>query len=64
MFGLYPRFTPKMAKKYGDAGKVIGDGLKQYVSEIQSKVFPAPEHYFGIKDEEYAELLRLVGQGT
>ena len=60
MFGLYPRFTPKMAKKYGDAGQVIRDGLKQYVAEIQSKVFPAPENYFGIKDEEYKELVRLV----
>jgi 3-methyl-2-oxobutanoate hydroxymethyltransferase len=60
MFGLYPRFTPKMAKKYGDAGKVIGDGLKQYVAEVTSKAFPAPENYFGMKDEEYAELVRLV----
>jgi len=60
MFGLYPRFTPKMAKKYADAGKLIGEGLKQYVAEIQGKVFPAPENYFGIKDEEYAELVRLV----
>ena len=56
MFGLYPRFTPKMAKKYGDAGKVIGDGLKEYVDEVTSKVFPEPERYFGIKEEEYAEL--------
>ena len=60
MFGLYPRFTPKMAKKYADAGKLIGDGLKQYVAEVQGKVFPATEHYFGIKDEEYNELARLV----
>jgi 3-methyl-2-oxobutanoate hydroxymethyltransferase len=60
MFGLYPRFTPKMAKQYGDAGKVIGDGLKQYVQEVTTKVFPEPERYFGIKEEEYAELRRLV----
>ena len=60
MFGLYPRFTPKMAKKYGDAGKVIGDGLKQYVQEVTTKVFPEPERYFGIKEEEYTELRRLV----
>lgn len=63
MFGLYPRFTPKMAKQYADAGKAIGDGLKQYVAEVTGKVFPEPERYFGIKDEEYAELRRLVEQG-
>ncbi len=62
MFGLYPKFTPKMAKKYADAGKMIGDGLKQYVAEVTGKVFPEPERYFGIKDEEYAELVRLVRQ--
>ena len=60
MFGLYPKFTPKMAKKYGNADKVIGDGLKQYVAEVIGKVFPEPERYFGIKDEEYQELRRLV----
>jgi ketopantoate hydroxymethyltransferase len=48
-----------MAKRYADAGKLIGDGLKQYVAEITDKTFPAPENYFGIKDEEFAELLRL-----
>ena len=34
MFGLYPRFTPKMAKQYADAGQLIGDGLKRYVAEV------------------------------
>jgi 3-methyl-2-oxobutanoate hydroxymethyltransferase len=60
MFGLYPKFTPKMAKKYGDAGRVIGDGLKEYVAEITARVFPEPERYFGMKDEEYAQLVRLL----
>ncbi len=64
MFGLYPRFTPKMAKQYGDAGKVIGDGLKTYVDEVTRKVFPEPERYFGIKDEEFAELKRLIEQDS
>src|SRR5690606_13437616 len=27
MFGLYPKFTPKMAKVYGNAGEVILNGL-------------------------------------
>jgi 3-methyl-2-oxobutanoate hydroxymethyltransferase len=60
MFGLYPKFTPKMAKKYGDAGKVIGDGLREYVAEVTNRVFPEPERYFGMKADEYAQLVRLV----
>jgi 3-methyl-2-oxobutanoate hydroxymethyltransferase len=60
MFGLYPRFTPKMAKKYADAGKLIGDGLKQFVEEVTTKVFPEPERYFKMKDEEFAELTQLL----
>ncbi len=61
MFGLYPKFTPKMARQYADAGKLIGDGLKQYVAEVTGKAFPGPENYFGIKDEEYDELVRQLG---
>ena len=60
MFGLYPKFKPKMAKVFGDAGKTIGDGLKQYVAEVTGKQFPQPENWFGIKDEEYAELLKML----
>ena len=62
MFGLYPKFKPKMAKVFGDAGKVIGDGLKQYVAEVTSKQFPQPENWFGIKEDEYAELVKMVGE--
>jgi 3-methyl-2-oxobutanoate hydroxymethyltransferase len=56
MFGLYPKFKPKMAKVFGDAGKVILDGLKQYAKEVTEKQFPQPENYFTISEEEYSEL--------
>ncbi len=62
MFNLYPKFKPRMAKVFGDAGKVIGDGLKQYVAEVTSKRFPQPEHWFTMKEDEYRELLGLVGE--
>ena len=62
MFGLYPKFRPKMAKVFGDAGRVIGDGLKQYVAEVTGKQFPQPENWFGMKDEEYAELIKMLGE--
>lgn len=60
MFGLYPRFKPKMAKVFGQAGQVILDGLKQYVAEVTGKQFPQPENWFGMPDEEYDELIRLL----
>ncbi len=60
MFGLYPRFTPKMAKVYGNAGEVILNGLKQYVQEVQSRAFPQPENWFTLKDEAFNELLDLL----
>lgn len=60
MFGLYPRFKPRMAKMFGDAGKVILDGLKQYVYEVTTKTFPQPENWFTIPDEEFDELTKLI----
>ena len=60
MFGLYPKFKPRMAKVYGNAGEVILNGLKGYVSEVSDKTFPQPENWFTIKDNEYKELLDLL----
>jgi 3-methyl-2-oxobutanoate hydroxymethyltransferase len=60
MFGLYPKFKPRMAKVYGEAGKVILEGLQQYAKEVEERQFPQPENWFGIKDEEYDDLLQLL----
>jgi 3-methyl-2-oxobutanoate hydroxymethyltransferase len=60
MFGLYPKFTPKMAKVFGNAGEVILNGLKSYAAEVQSGDFPGKENYFGMKNSEYEELLGLL----
>jgi len=60
MFGLYPKFKPKMAKVFGNAGEVILNGLKQYATEVTNKTFPQPDNWFGMQDEEYNELLKLL----
>ena len=59
-FGLFPRFRPRMAKLFADAGKVILDGLRLYVQEVSERTFPQPENWFTMPDEEYDELLRLL----
>jgi 3-methyl-2-oxobutanoate hydroxymethyltransferase len=60
MFGLYPRFKPRMAKVFGNAGEVILNGLTQYVNEVSDKSFPQPEHWFTMKDEEYEDLMGML----
>jgi 3-methyl-2-oxobutanoate hydroxymethyltransferase len=60
MFGLYPRFKPRMAKVFGNAGEVILNGLKQYVQEVSDQTFPQPEHWFTMKDDEYEELMGML----
>jgi len=60
MFGLYPRFKPRMAKVFGNAGEVILNGLKQYVQEVSQASFPQPENWFDIPDDEYEGLLKLL----
>jgi 3-methyl-2-oxobutanoate hydroxymethyltransferase len=59
-FALYPKFKPRMAKVFADAGAVIREGLNSYVKEVTEKTFPAKENCFGMPDEEYDELLKML----
>jgi 3-methyl-2-oxobutanoate hydroxymethyltransferase len=63
-FGLYPKFKPRMAKVFGEAGKVIQEGLNQYVNEVTNKVFPQPENWFGMPDEEFEALNDLLAKDS
>lgn len=59
-FALYPKFKPRMAKVFADAGKVIREGLEGYVKEVTEQTFPQPENWFGMPDEEYDELVKML----
>ena len=59
-FALYPKFKPRMAKVFADAGAVIREGLNSYVKEVTEKTFPSQENWFGMPDEEYNELLKML----
>jgi 3-methyl-2-oxobutanoate hydroxymethyltransferase len=57
MFGLYPRFRPRMAKVFADAGSLIRAGLEAYVREVRERSFPQPENWFGMPDADYDALV-------
>lgn len=61
MFNMFSAFTPKFAKRYGDVSDVIRNGLSRYVDEVHSGVFPEAQNTFSISDEQYVELLQLLG---
>ncbi|MBQ3261758.1 MAG: 3-methyl-2-oxobutanoate hydroxymethyltransferase [Oscillospiraceae bacterium] len=52
--GVYKNFTPKFAKKYCNIGEIATKGMADYIAEVKSGAFPAPEHKYkftGDKDE-------------
>jgi len=59
-FGLYPKFKPRMAKVFAEAGTLIREGLELYVKEVTDKTFPAPENWFGMPDEQFEELIKML----
>jgi 3-methyl-2-oxobutanoate hydroxymethyltransferase len=62
MFGLYPRFRPRMAKVFADAGAVIREGLEAYVREVSDRTFPQPEHWFSMPDADYDLLVAALAE--
>lgn len=57
MLGLFERYTPKFIKKYCDLTSLITQALAQYKEEVLRGDFPAAEHSFTIKEEEFKKLL-------
>ncbi len=56
MFGLFEEFTPSFAKKYLNLAPRMKDAVSLFQEEVQSSMFPAPEHTF-TTDEDYSSLL-------
>jgi 3-methyl-2-oxobutanoate hydroxymethyltransferase len=46
LLGMYPDLKPKFAKRFAEVGEQIMAATAAYVSEVQGRSFPAPEHTF------------------
>jgi 3-methyl-2-oxobutanoate hydroxymethyltransferase len=60
LLGLFDRFVPKFAKQYAQLHGVIAQALNEYKTEVESHAFPAPEHTFAIKDQEWETFLQAT----
>lgn len=40
---------------------MILGGLQQYLKEVSERSFPRSENWFGMSDDEYQQMLDLIG---
>jgi len=62
MLGLYKEMSPRFLKIYADLAKVTVDALSVFRREVETGVFPAPEHTYQIDDGELTKLLQQLRQ--
>ncbi|KAK3679596.1 cell wall biogenesis and architecture protein [Vermiconidia calcicola] len=62
MSGNYPpgRFLPKFVKKYGDVWGEATRAIEAYKSEVKDRSYPAPEHTYPMREEDYEKFERLA----
>lgn len=56
IIGLYPRFTPKFAKRYVDTGSMIRQALGTYAEEVRKGIFPDAQHVFSMDEDQQVRL--------
>jgi 3-methyl-2-oxobutanoate hydroxymethyltransferase len=60
LLGLFDRFTPKFVRKYADLHSIMAQAFSAYKSDVEQRVFPAPEHTVDMTDEEWQALMSAV----
>jgi 3-methyl-2-oxobutanoate hydroxymethyltransferase len=51
LLGMYSELRPKFVKRFAEAGQVVVDAARAYVSEVQRGEFPTLAHAFGAPRE-------------
>lgn len=59
LLGLFDRFTPKFVKKYANLHEAMNTAFAEYIDDVETKRFPAPEHTVEMTDDEWNEFLRV-----
>jgi 3-methyl-2-oxobutanoate hydroxymethyltransferase len=54
LLGMYSDFKPKFVKRFAEAGKLVVEAARSYVSEVQNAEFPTLAHAFGVPKERPA----------
>ena len=60
MIGMFDAFTGKFSKRYVDMGNAVSQAVRDFVREVESGTFPAPEHYVQMPRQVNEELGRAL----
>jgi len=60
LLGLFDRFTPKFVKKYANFHQEMQKAFIDYIDDVETKRFPAPEHTVEMDDKEWDALLKDI----
>ncbi len=60
LLGLFDRFTPKFVKKYADFHAEMQRAFSEYISDVQSRAFPALGHSVEMDEKEWQALQKEI----
>lgn len=63
LLDMFGTFVPKFVKQFAHIGDAIVDAYGQYIDEVKSGAFPAPENTYKIDDDVMAEVIEQVKKG-
>jgi 3-methyl-2-oxobutanoate hydroxymethyltransferase len=60
LLGLFDRFTPKFVKRYAHFHAAMQSAFRNFMEDVQTRAFPAPEHSIEMPDEEWEAFLQNI----
>jgi 3-methyl-2-oxobutanoate hydroxymethyltransferase len=62
LLGIYGGPPAKFAKHYADLRQPMTDAVAAYADEVRSGAYPAPEHTYGMPEDEASHLRSLIAE--
>lgn len=56
MLNMFSEIKPKFVKTFANAGDIMIDGFKKYISEVKSETFPEEKHSFSMNEDVLKKL--------
>lgn len=57
LLGIHQGHLAKFVKQYANLYSLMVDGIRTYAEEVRAGTFPAKEHTYAMKEEEWAQLI-------